>query len=52
MHERKGFRAIVIEDLSRHKRERAINGLMFVTQKGPASLKEDFSITGSPPAVG
>ena len=48
MHERKGFRAIAVEELTRQEKERAMDGLMFVTQKRTDNIKGRLAYNGKP----
>ena len=39
LHERRGFRAIAVAELTRQEKQRAMEGLMFVTKKRSGEMK-------------
>ena len=48
LHERKGFRAIAVEELTRQEKQRAMEGLMFVTEKRSGEMKGRLAYNGKP----
>ena len=48
LHERRGFKAIAVEELIRREKERAMDGLMFVTKKRTGEMKGRLAYNGKP----
>ena len=48
LHDRRGFRVIVVDELTRREKERAQDGLMFVTEKRSGEMKGRLAYNGKP----